>query len=82
MIFKVDFEKACYSISWDYLDQVMGFLGFGDRWRSWSRGLFKNARTLVLNNGKPTYEFQLFKVLRQGILSRLFHLLFSMEVFM
>lgn len=34
MIFKVDFEKAYDSISWDYIDQILDFVGFGSRWRS------------------------------------------------
>ncbi|GKC60364.1 putative RNA-directed DNA polymerase, eukaryota, reverse transcriptase zinc-binding domain protein [Tanacetum coccineum] len=31
MIFKVDFEKAFDSVSWDFLDRIMGFMGFGCR---------------------------------------------------
>lgn len=29
MIFKVDFEKAYDSLSWDYLIDIMGIMGFG-----------------------------------------------------
>jgi hypothetical protein len=28
MIFKVDFHKAFDSVSWDYLDEVVGYMGF------------------------------------------------------
>ncbi|XP_052625023.1 uncharacterized protein LOC111910611 [Lactuca sativa] len=45
----------------------MGFMGFGDRWRSWIHGLLKNARSSILVNGNPTEEFQLFRGLRQAI---------------
>lgn len=31
MLFKDDFEKAYDSICWDYLDQVMLFMRFGDK---------------------------------------------------
>nr|GEU72051.1 RNA-directed DNA polymerase, eukaryota, reverse transcriptase zinc-binding domain protein [Tanacetum cinerariifolium] len=32
MIFKVDFEKAYYLVRWDYLDDVLKFFGFCNRW--------------------------------------------------
>lgn len=35
MIFEVDFEKAYDSLSWEYLDRIMFFLGFPDKWRNW-----------------------------------------------
>ena len=66
MMFKVDFEKAYDSVSWEYLDKLMGFLGFGEKWRAWIRGLCSNARSSVLINGIPTDEFQLFRGLKQG----------------
>lgn len=61
MIFKVDFEKAYDSISWGYQDRIMMFLGFGERWRAWIRGMFSNARSSVLLIGCPTDEFQLLR---------------------
>lgn len=66
LILKFDFEKAFDSISSDYLDQIMVFMGFGDRWRLWIRGMFKNARSSVLLKGIPSDEFQLFIGLREG----------------
>ena len=79
LIFKVDFEKAYDSISWVYLDQIMGFMGFGDRWRSWIHGLLKNARSSILVNGSPTEEFNLLRGLRQGDLISHFLFLIAME---
>ena len=29
LIFKIDFYKAFDSVSWDYLDYIMGYMGFG-----------------------------------------------------
>ncbi|GJX84645.1 putative RNA-directed DNA polymerase, eukaryota, reverse transcriptase zinc-binding domain protein [Tanacetum coccineum] len=66
MVFKVDFEKAYDSVSWDYLFEVIGFMGFGDRWCSWIRGLLCSAKALVLVNGSPTEEFIVRRGLRQG----------------
>jgi len=28
LIFKIDFHKAFDSVSWDYLDDIMGYMGF------------------------------------------------------
>ncbi|XP_021971503.1 uncharacterized protein LOC110866667 [Helianthus annuus] len=41
----------------------MGFLG---RWCSWIKGILESARSSVLVNGSPTFEFQCQKALRQG----------------
>ncbi|GJX44792.1 RNA-directed DNA polymerase, eukaryota [Tanacetum coccineum] len=66
MVFKVDFEKAFDSISWDYLDDVLKKFGFGDKWCGWINGCLKSAKGLVLLNGSPTPEFQFHKGLKQG----------------
>ncbi|GJR94146.1 RNA-directed DNA polymerase, eukaryota [Tanacetum coccineum] len=44
MIFKVDFAKAYDSIRWDFLDDVLASFGFGSKWRSWIRGIFKGLK--------------------------------------
>nr|GEV06198.1 RNA-directed DNA polymerase, eukaryota, reverse transcriptase zinc-binding domain protein [Tanacetum cinerariifolium] len=61
MMFKVDFEKAYDSLSWDYLDCMFEYMGFGDTWRKWIHGRLVSARASVLLNGRPTKEFQLHK---------------------
>ncbi|GJY46340.1 putative RNA-directed DNA polymerase, eukaryota, reverse transcriptase zinc-binding domain protein [Tanacetum coccineum] len=66
MVFKVDFEKAFDSLSWDYLDAIMEKLGFGTKWRMWISGCLKHSRASILVNGSPTSEFELSKGLRQG----------------
>lgn len=37
MLFKVDFEKAYDSVSWEFLDYMMFSMGFYAKWRSWIR---------------------------------------------
>lgn len=54
------------SISWEYLDKIMFFTGFGDKWRAWIRDMFKNARSSILMNGNSFDEFLLFIGFRYG----------------
>lgn len=51
MIFKVDFEKACDSLSWDYLFEIMNITGFRSNWCDWIRAILSLARALVLVRG-------------------------------
>ncbi|GJT52968.1 RNA-directed DNA polymerase, eukaryota [Tanacetum coccineum] len=66
MIFKVDFAKAYDSIRWDFLDDVLIFLGFGTKWRSWIRGSLSSGKDSILVNGSLTLEFHLHRGLKQG----------------
>ncbi|GJW76393.1 RNA-directed DNA polymerase, eukaryota [Tanacetum coccineum] len=66
IVFKIDFEKAFDSISWDFLLQVMRFLGFNDTWIKWISGCLFSATSSILINGSPTHEFNINRGLRQG----------------
>nr|GEY44374.1 cysteine-rich receptor-like protein kinase [Tanacetum cinerariifolium] len=66
MVFKIDFEKAFDSISWEFLFRVLHFMGFSDKWISWISGCITSATTLILINGSPTSEFNIERGLRQG----------------
>ena len=66
MVFKVDYEKAYDSVSWDFLIYMMRRLGFGPKWIQWIQGCLKSASISVLVNGSPTKEFYPQKGLRQG----------------
>ena len=66
MVFKVDFEKAFDSISWDFLFQVMHFMGFNNTWIKWISRCLKSASSSILINGSPTHEFNIQRGLRQG----------------
>ena len=66
VIFKVDFEKAFDSVSWDFLDEVLSKFGFGCKWRMWIQNCLKSSRGSILINGSPTEEFQFYKGLKQG----------------
>nr|GEV35059.1 putative RNA-directed DNA polymerase, eukaryota, reverse transcriptase zinc-binding domain protein [Tanacetum cinerariifolium] len=50
LIFKVNFEKAFDSVSWKYLDFILGSLDFGSKWRSWIRACLHSSRASILIN--------------------------------
>ena len=66
VFFKVDYEKAYDSMSWDFIYYMLKRLGFYDRWIRWIKGCLESASVSVLVNGSPTREFFPRKGLRQG----------------
>ncbi|XP_071718230.1 uncharacterized mitochondrial protein AtMg01250-like [Rutidosis leptorrhynchoides] len=65
LILKIDFEKACDTVSWRFLDYMLERLGFGIKWRKWICMCLYNARTSILINGNPTNEFDVRRGFRQ-----------------
>ncbi|MCH80575.1 LINE-1 reverse transcriptase like [Trifolium medium] len=66
LFFKVDFERAYDTISWNYLESMMLKMGFAEKWMKWMRACIFNSSMSVLINGSPTEEFTVGKGLRQG----------------
>ncbi|XP_071689016.1 uncharacterized protein [Rutidosis leptorrhynchoides] len=66
LIFKVDFEKAFDSLSWEFFLDMMETMGFGVRWRKWIHARLKSASISVLVNGSPTNKFLIKRGVRQG----------------
>lgn len=66
LLFKVDFAKAFDSLNWNYLDNVLMQMGFGEKWRAWMKGCTSTAKVSVLINGAPSKEFTMGKGVRQG----------------
>lgn len=65
-MFKVNFEKAYDSISWEFLLYMLKGLGFRSKWIHWINGCLESSWASVSVNGSPIHEFKCFKGLRQG----------------
>jgi len=74
VIFKIDFEKAYDSVSWEFLCYMMERMGFGWKWQKWIKGCLESATMFVLVNGSSTSQFEPERGLRQG--DSLAHFLF------
>lgn len=66
LLFKVDFDKAFDSINWEFLDNNLVQMGFGEKWRMWVNGCLRSTHASILVNGHPTDEVTTSKGVRQG----------------
>ena len=73
--FKIDFEKACDHVVWDFLDIVMEAKGFGQRCRHWLMGCLQLVSFSSFLNGRPRGKIQASRGLIKGTLFLLFFLL-------
>ncbi|KAJ0668177.1 putative RNA-directed DNA polymerase [Helianthus annuus] len=65
-ILKIYFEKAYDNVSWKFVNDSLDKMGFPYMCCSWIHGILSSARSSVLVNGAPTFEFQCGKGMRQG----------------
>ncbi|MCH80186.1 LINE-1 reverse transcriptase like, partial [Trifolium medium] len=66
MFFKIDFERAYDTVNWNFLDYMLGRMGFVEVWWRWIRACVFQSFMSVLVNGSPTEDFVVGKGLRQG----------------
>ena len=66
LVCKLDIEKAYDSINWEFLYQVLGRMGFGSRWLTWTKWCIPTASFSILINGSPASFFPSTRGLRQG----------------
>ena len=57
VFFKVDYENAYDSVSWDFIYYMLWRLGFCDRWIHWIKGCLESTSISLLVNGSPTKDF-------------------------
>lgn len=65
-MFKIDFAKAYDNVNWAFVILVMRQMNFPEIWCNWTKGVLESARSSVLVNGSPTFEFSCEKGMRQG----------------
>lgn len=63
---KLDIEKDCNSVSWNFLDYMMLRMGFVLKWRNWMKKCYGTATYSVLINRSPVRYFDSLRGLRQG----------------
>ena len=62
----LDFEKAYDRVSWTFLKQTMGKMGFAETWIQQVMSLNLNASAAIIVNGEQSKTFQLQRSVRQG----------------
>lgn len=53
-------------MAWNFLLEVLAYLGFGRRWRDWISSILSTASTKILLNGRPGRRICHARGLRQG----------------
>jgi len=66
VVFKVDYEKAYDSVSWEFIYYMLERLDFCGKWIEWIKNCLESSSISMLVNGSQTTEFKPFKGLRQG----------------
>ncbi|KAL9988599.1 hypothetical protein ACROYT_G003061 [Oculina patagonica] len=62
----LDFEKACDSIEWDFIQKCLESFKFGPNLRQWINVFYKDISSCVINNGVASKHFLLERGVRQG----------------
>ena len=66
MLVLVDFYKAFDSIAWDFIEQVLNFLNFGESIKKWVKLFYTDIQSCVTVNGKYSQYFEIQRGVRQG----------------
>ena len=64
VIMKLDFHKAYDFVKWDFVDQVLARIGFGQIWRKWIWGYLSSAKVSIIINNSPSKPFRMERGLR------------------
>lgn len=76
MLLKVDFEKACDSVIWNYLRYMLNILEFSAKWIAWMEACVFTSSMSVLVNKSATKDFKVGRGLRERITCLHFYLCF------
>jgi exonuclease III len=62
----IDFHKAFDTVSWQFMQQVLKKMNFGDYFRKCVEIMYQNIESCVLNNGNASDFFKPTRGIRQG----------------
>ena len=62
----IDFQKAFYSVEWEFLFKCLEAFNFGTDFLHWVKVFYKNIQSCILNNGMTSNFFKLERGVRQG----------------
>lgn len=66
MLLSLDAEKAFDRVDWQFLEQTLIEMGFGEKFASWFRLLYKNPKSKIRVNGHCSEFFDVERGVRQG----------------
>lgn len=66
LLFKIDFERTCNHVDWDFLDKVLETKGFVYKWRMWMWSCRRSMSYYFLINDSLTGSVVATRSLRQG----------------
>ena len=66
LVLKLDYEKACDRVDWDFLEEMLHSRGFGSIFRGWIRSLLVGGSFCVRINDFNSSFFKAGKGLKQG----------------
>ena len=66
MLMLIDFQKAFDCLSWDFIDNVLNFLKFGNDFKNWIKVFYTEITSCVQVNGSYSEYFQIQRGVRQG----------------
>ena len=66
MLMLIDFQKAFDCLSWDFIDNVLNFLNFGNDFKNWVKVFYTDIMSCVQVNGSYSEYFEIQRGVRQG----------------
>ena len=66
IVLKLDFEKACDKLNWDFLLECHRVRGFSEKWCFWTKMILHNGTVCVKMNNEMGSYFKSAKGVRQG----------------
>ena len=62
----IDFEKAFDSVAWSFMEKCLVYFNFKEDIRKWIKVFYKNIKSSIIVNNRPTQWFAIERGCRQG----------------